>query len=93
MGRALRRFVRGVQLACNIIILYSLIFVHGFVGKIKSIVIAKLGLHFLLDDPAHDSLELVAHGIQKLMLIINFLLRERSHGNQLVQEPLVSLSQ
>ena len=74
VGRALRWFIGRVQLTGYIIVFHALVLVHGLVSGIKVIVIAKGRVHFLLDHSTHNRLELIGHGIQKLMLIFNLLL-------------------
>lgn len=92
VSRPFRRCITRDKLLRHLVIHSDLILILGLVSRFKCIVITQSRVDLLLDNSAHNALQLVAHRIQKCMFVINFLLRKRSHGNQLVEEPLVSLS-
>ena len=65
---------------------------HGLVVRLDCVFVTECRVDLLFDDVSHDRLKLAAHGIQKGSLIVDFLLGERAHRDQLLQEPLVALS-
>lgn len=49
-------------------------------------------MHLLFNDRLHAISKLVTQGIQKVSLRFNLLFRESSHGDELLNEPLVSFA-
>ena len=94
MRRAFRilGIIYRYQLVERLVELDALPLIHRLVRSIEGFVVTESRVHLLFDNGTHDCLQLVTHGIQKCVLVLDLLLRERAHGNQLLQEPLVGLS-
>ena len=90
---SLRRFIDHDQLFEILVPHRSLTFVHGLVLLINSFLVAECGVHLLLDYRSHSVGYLVGEWVKKFGLRILFCLRQRTHSYELLNVPLVSLTQ
>ena len=91
MVRSSRTF--NLNLFCIFIVNDPSPLVHGLVIGIDFVLVAKRGSNFLLNDGCHHICHLVSQWIQKLLFTLLFLFREGPHRYELLDEPLVGLSQ
>ena len=93
--RALRKLwvFNRHELVQSFIKLDSFANVHGLVISVNLVWITEGRVDLLLNDSFHAICELVIQGIQKVFLGSNFLLRESTHRDKFLDEPLVGLSQ
>lgn len=90
---SLRRFINHDHLFEISIPHFSLTLVHGLVLLFNSFFIAERGVHLLLDYRFHGVGHLVGQWVKKFCLSILFCFRQRTHRYELLNVPLVSLTQ
>lgn len=90
---SLRRFINHDHLFEILIPNRSLTFVHGLVLIFNGFFIAECGVNFLLDYRFHCVGHLVGQWVKKFCFRILFCFRQRTHSYELLNVPLVSLTQ
>ena len=90
---SLRRFINHDHLFEILIPHRSLTFVHGLVLLFYGFFVAERGVHLLLDYRFHGVGHLVGQWVKKFGLRILFSFRQRTHSYELLNVPLVSLTQ